>query len=123
MDLAIGVIIGTAFGKVVNSLVNDIIMPPIGLLLKGVNFKNFFFSLDGHHYDTLVAAQKADAATINYGNFITVIIEFLIVSICVFAIIKALNTFARNKIVPLSPSLTKTEKLLTEIRDALKKDS
>jgi large conductance mechanosensitive channel len=121
IDLAIGVIIGAAFGKIVNSLVNDIIMPPIGLLLKGINFKNFFFALDGHHYETLEAAQKAGAATINYGNFITVSIEFLIVAFSVFAMVKAINILKRSTVTSFAPPMTKSESLLTEIRDALKK--
>lgn len=122
MDLAVGVIIGAAFGKIVNSLVNDLIMPPIGLLLKGINFQNFFFALNGCHYETLEAARKAGVATINYGNFITVIIEFIIVAASVFALIKAINTLRRNTSSPFTPSLTRSEKLLTEIRDLLLED-
>ncbi|MFZ4115761.1 MAG: large conductance mechanosensitive channel protein MscL [Chthoniobacterales bacterium] len=121
MDLAIGVIIGAAFGKIVNSLVSDIIMPPIGLLLKGINFKNLFFPLDGHHYETLEAAQKAGAATINYGNFITVSIEFLIVAFSIFAMVKAINILRKDSVTSFAPPLTKTDSLLTEIRDELKK--
>lgn len=122
IDLAIGVIIGSALTKVVNSLVNDIVMPPIGLLLKGINFQNLFFCLDGHHYETLNAAQKAGAATINYGNFITVMIEFFVIATCVFMIIKAINTLRRANTISLSSPMTKSESLLAEIRDALKEE-
>ena len=91
LDLAIGIIIGAAFAAVVNSLVNDIIMPPIGYLLGGVNFADLFISLDGQAYDSLVAAQDAGAATINYGLFINAIIVFLVVAFVIFMIIKAVN--------------------------------
>ncbi len=121
IDLAIGVIIGAAFGKIVNSLVNDIIMPPIGLMLRGISFKNFFFALDGRHYETLEAAQKAGVATINYGNFITVSIEFLIVAFSIFVMIKTINLLRSNAITAFVTTPTKTESLLAEIRDELKK--
>ncbi|MBM3856980.1 MAG: large-conductance mechanosensitive channel protein MscL [Verrucomicrobia bacterium] len=118
IDLAVGIIIGAAFGKIVNSLVNDIIMPPIGLLLKGINFQNLFISLNGHHYETLKAAQLAGAATINYGNFITTVIEFLIVGVSVFALVRAIMIL-RFK-ASLTTPLSKTDQLLTEIRDSLR---
>ena len=120
VELAIGLIIGAAFGKIVNSLVNDIMMPPIGLLLKGVNFKNCFFPLDGRHYTTLESAQKAGVATINYGNFITVGIEFLIVAFSIFVMIKAINLLKKNRVTTFAMTPTKTEALLMEIRDELK---
>ncbi len=120
IDLAIGIIIGSALTKVVNSLINDLVMPPIGLLLKGINFQNLFVCLDGHHYETLNAAQKAGAATINYGNFITVMIEFLVIAACVFMIIKTINALRRDTAISLTSPLTKSERLLTEIRDTLK---
>lgn len=123
VDLAIGVIIGSALGKVVNSLVNDIVMPPIGLLLRGINFQNLFFALNGQHYETLGEAQRAGAATINYGNFITVAIEFLVIAVCVFMVIKAINTFQRKNAISLSAPLTRTDSLLTEIRDELRKEA
>lgn len=88
IDMAVGVIVGGAFGKIVTSLVNDIIMPPIGLILGGVNFNNLFISLNGKHYATLAEAQKAAAPTLNYGAFINNIINFLIVAFCVFAMVK-----------------------------------
>ena len=91
VDLAVGVIIGAAFGKIVTSLVNDIIMPPIGLLLGGVNFTNRFISLNGQQYASLADAQKATAPTLNYGLFINNIIDFLIVALVIFLIVRAIN--------------------------------
>jgi large conductance mechanosensitive channel len=91
VDLAVGVIIGGAFGKIVSSLVGDLIMPPIGLLLNGVDFSNLFVSLDGKAYATLAAAQEAGAPTLNYGNFIINILDFLIIALVIFLMIRAIN--------------------------------
>ena len=91
LDLAVGIVIGAAFAAVVASLVNDIIMPPIGYLLGGVNFEELFISLDGQDYASLTAAQDAGAATINYGLFINAVIIFLVVAFIIFLIIKAAN--------------------------------
>jgi large conductance mechanosensitive channel len=91
LDLAIGIIIGGAFGKIVSSLVDDIIMPPIGLLLGKVDFASLFISLDGNTYASLAAAKAAGAATWNYGLFINTLINFLIVSIAIFLLIKQIN--------------------------------
>ena len=91
MDLAVGVIIGAAFQKIINSLVDDIIMPVISRLLGGLDFSNYFISLDGTEYKTLAAAQEAGAATLNYGNFITVIINFVLMALVVFLMVKAMN--------------------------------
>ena len=91
VDLAVGVIIGAAFGKIVSSLVNDVIMPPIGLLLGRVDFSNLYFALDGSSYSSLQTAKDAGAATLNYGAFLNTIIEFLIVAFVVFLIIKQVN--------------------------------
>jgi large conductance mechanosensitive channel len=91
IDLAVGIIIGAAFTAVVNSLVNDIIMPPIGFLLGGVDFSSIFIALDGQAYPSLAAAQAAGAPTINIGVFINTIINLLIVGLAVFFIIKAIN--------------------------------
>lgn len=91
LDLAVGIIIGAAFGKIIASLVNDIIMPPIGMLLGGVDFKNMFVVLKGGSFDSLKAAQDAGAATINYGVFINTIIEFIIVALAVFLLVRWLN--------------------------------
>jgi large conductance mechanosensitive channel len=95
MDLAIAVIIGAAFGRIVTSLVNDIVMPPIGLITGGVDFKNLFISLRGN-YSTLEEAKKANAPTINYGQFIQYLIEFLIIAFVVFLIVKAINRMKRR---------------------------
>ena len=91
LDLAIGVIIGAAFGKIVPSLVNDILMPVVGLGLGKLDFSNFFVSLNGQHYDTLADAKKAAAPTLNYGLFINTMIEFLIVALVIFLIVKQVN--------------------------------
>ena len=91
MDLAVGVIIGGAFQSIINSLVNDIIMPIISVLTGGIDFSNWFISLDGSQYSTLAAAQEAGAATLNYGVFITAIINFLLMALVIFCIVKSLN--------------------------------
>jgi large conductance mechanosensitive channel len=96
IDLAVGVIIGAAFGKIVSSLVQDVLMPPIGLLLKNVNFSSLFVALDGKHYESLTDAQKAGAATINYGIFINNVIDFLIVAFCVFLLVHQVNRWTRK---------------------------
>jgi large conductance mechanosensitive channel len=103
LDMAIGIIIGAAFGSVVNSLVKDIIMPPIGLILGKVDFTNLFISLSGVHYDTLAAAQAAGAPTINYGTFINTVISFLIVAFVVFLIVRRVNAM-RSKPMPPAPN-------------------
>ena len=91
MDLAVGVIIGAAFGKIVNSLVNDIIMPPIGLLLGGVDFKGMYTPLDGKVYENMEAAVKAKAPVIAYGQFIQNVVEFVILAFVIFMIVRAMN--------------------------------
>jgi large conductance mechanosensitive channel len=91
LDLAVGVIIGAAFGKIVASLVDDILMPPIGSLLGRVDFSQLFISLSGQHYDTLKAAKEAGAATLNYGNFINTVINFLIVAFTIFLVVRMVN--------------------------------
>jgi large conductance mechanosensitive channel len=123
IDLAVGVIIGAAFGKIVNSLVSDIIMPPIGALLKGVNFSNLFVAIDGKAYETLAKAKEAGAPIITYGLFINQVIEFVIIAACVFALVKIVNQIKRAP-APASAKTTvptRTEVLLEEIRDALKR--
>lgn len=91
IDLAIGIIIGGAFGKIISSLVNDIVMPPIGLLLGNVDFANLYINLSGKHFRSLVAAQAVGAPTINYGLFINTVINFLIVSLCIFIVIRQVS--------------------------------
>ena len=104
VDLAIGIIIGAEFGKIVNSMVTDIIMPPIGLLLGNVDFKNIFATLKEGTvpgpYATLADAQKAGAVTVNFGVFITVLISFVIIAFCVFMIVKAMNQLRRSAPAP-----------------------
>jgi len=91
IDLAVGVIIGAAFGKIVTSLVNDVIMPPIGLLVGRIDFRNLFVALNGQAYPSLSEAQKAAAPTINYGQFVNTVIEFLIVAFVVFLVVRQFN--------------------------------
>lgn len=97
LDLAVGIIIGAAFTTVVNSLVNDIIMPPIGYLLGGVDFSNLYLNLSGGEYASLAQAQEAGAATINIGLFINAIINFAIVAFAVFLLVKAVNRMSRRQ--------------------------
>lgn len=106
LDLAVGIIIGAAFGKIVSSLVNDILMPPLGLALGRVNFSNLFISLSGTHYDSLAQAKAAGAATINYGVFINNIIDFVIVAFAVFLLVKQVNRMFPKKPTP-APAPTK----------------
>lgn len=91
IDLAVGLVLGVAFGKIVTSLVNDLIMPPIGMALGGVNFRDLFLPLDGGTYPSLAAAQAAAAPTINYGLFFNTILEFLIVAFAIFLLVKQIN--------------------------------
>ena len=123
VDLAVGVIIGGAFGAIVNSLVNDIIMPPVGQLTKGVDFKEMNWAFDGKSYATVAAAKAAGVATINYGNFISLMINFLIIAFVIFLIVSYTARFIPAPPPPPPPGPTPTEQLLTEIRDLLKKDS
>ncbi len=105
LDLAIGVIIGVAFGKIVTSLVNDVLMPVIGLAAGKMDFSNLFISLNGQHYDTLADAKKAAAPTLNYGVFINTMIEFLIIAFVIFLIVKQVNRFRRPE--PVAAVTTK----------------
>lgn len=119
VDMAVGIIIGGAFGKIVSSLVSDVIMPPIGLLVGGVNFTELSFVMKEAIGDT-------PAVTINYGNFIQVVFDFLIVAFAIFMMVKGMNSLKKKEEVlpvapPSPPAPTKEELLLTEIRDLLKK--
>jgi large conductance mechanosensitive channel len=105
VDLAIGIIIGTAFGKIITSLVNDVIMPPIGLLLGKIDFANLFINISGHAFPTLTAAKAAGAATINYGMFINTIIDFIIVAFVIFLIVRQINRM--KKPAPVAAPTTK----------------
>jgi len=121
IDLAVGVIIGAAFTGVVNSLVNDVIMPPIGAITGGIDFANLFITLSGGEYASLKAAQDAGAATINYGLFINKVLTFLIVAWVVFLIVKQINRLRRKEEAAPPPAPPRSEVLLEEIRDLLKK--
>ena len=109
IDLAVGVIIGGAFQKIINSLVNDIIMPLIGLALKGTDFATKFIALDGGEYASIEAAQEAGAAILTYGNFIAVILDFIIVAFVIFCLVKAINTIRtktakKEEVAPAAPT-------------------
>ncbi|MEI8226421.1 MAG: large-conductance mechanosensitive channel protein MscL [Bacteroidota bacterium] len=116
VDMAVGIIIGAAFGKIVASIVNDIIMPPLGLLIGGVNFTELKFVMK-------TAVGENPAVTLNYGNFLQVVFDFLIVTFAVFMVIKAMNSAKKKQdATPAAPPVqSKQETLLTEIRDLLKK--
>ncbi|MEZ4705225.1 MAG: large conductance mechanosensitive channel protein MscL [Bdellovibrionota bacterium] len=124
VDMAVGIVVGAAFGTIVKSLVSDIIMPPIGLALGGVDFSNLFFVLKdgaaGGAYSTLTAAQNAGAVTLNYGSFFNTVVSFLIISFALFMVVKGMNSLKKKEeAAPTAPP--KQEVLLEEIRDLLKK--
>ena len=123
VDMAVGIVIGAAFGTIIKSLVADVIMPPIGMLLGGVDFANFFITLSEGSYLTLEAAKEAGAVTLNYGSFINTVISFLIVAFAIFLLIKQMNRLKKKEEgVPEAPAEPpKQEVLLEEIRDLLKK--
>jgi large conductance mechanosensitive channel len=117
VDMAVGIIIGGAFGKIISSIVGDVIMPPIGLLLGGVNFTDLKITLKA-------ATETVPAVTMNYGNFIQVTVDFLIIAFVIFMLIKAMNAAKKKEAAappPAPPAPTKQEVLLSEIRDLLKK--
>ena len=122
VDMAVGVIIGGAFGKIISSIVDDIIMTPIGWLIGGVNFTDLKFTLPSVD----MGVEKLQSATINYGNFLQTTFDFVIIAFCVFLMVKGVNKLARKKeeakeeLKPKQPELANEEKLLTEIRDLLK---
>jgi large conductance mechanosensitive channel len=122
VDLAVGIVIGAAFGKIVSSLVTDVLMPPIGMLLGNVDFGGLFLSLSGTSYPTLAAAKQAGAATLNYGLFINTVVDFVIVSAAIFVVVKLVNSLKKKQeAAPAKPAEpSREEKLLTEIRDLLK---
>ena len=123
VDMAVGIIIGAAFGKIVSSLVNDVIMPPIGMMMGNVVFSQLFINLSGEDYATLAAAQEAGAATINYGVFINAVLDFVIVAFAIFMVIRGMNKMKKaEEEKPAEPPKPSEEVLLLqEIRDALKK--
>ena len=122
IDLAVAVIIGAAFGKIVTSMVNDIVMPPIGLLLGGADFTDLFITLKGGSFESLAAAQEAGAVTLNYGLFVNTVIQFLVVAFTIFIVIRQINKLKREEkqeeAAPAAPP--REEQLLEEIRDLLK---
>jgi len=126
LDLAVGVIIGAAFGKIVTSLVDDILMPVIGLAVGKVDFSNLFVPLNGQHYASLAAAKNAGAATFNYGLFINSVINFLIIAFSIFIVVKQLNRFKREEAkaeTTAAPEPSAEVTLLTQIRDLLRSRS
>jgi large conductance mechanosensitive channel len=123
IDLAVGIIIGAAFTAIVNSLVNDVLMPPVGLLIGGIDFSDFFITLKGEGgYATLEQAKAAGAVTLNYGLFVNSIIKFLIVAFAVFILVKQINRLQRQEAEKPAPPAPppREEVLLAEIRDILK---
>ena len=127
IDLAVGVVIGGAFGKIVTSMVDDVIMPLVGLVLGKIDFSNLFFQLGGaQKFSTVAAAKAAGVATLSYGIFLNNVVNFLIVAFAIFVVIKQINRFKREEATapapaPAAPEPTATEKLLVEIRDLLSK--
>ena len=123
LDLAVGVIIGAAFGKIVTSMVDDMLMPIFGLVLGKVDFSNLFVTLNGQHYDSMVAAKAAGAPTFNYGLFINNVINFLIIAFSIFVVVRQLNRLKKEDATAAAaaPSEPSEEvKLLTQIRDSLR---
>jgi large conductance mechanosensitive channel len=114
IDLAVGIIIGAAFTAIVNSLVNDLIMPPIGYIMGGIDFSSYYLNLTGGEYASLAAAKEAGAATINYGAFINAVINFLIIAFAVFLIVKQVNRFRRTA-PPPAPSTKDCPRCATAI--------
>ena len=124
LSLATAVVIGAAFGKIVTSVVNDVIMPVIGLITGGIDFTQKFISLDGHSYVDLEAAQKAGAAVITYGNVVQATINFVIIAFFVFVVLRAAEKAKKKEevvVAAAAPAGPTQEELLTQIRDLLKK--
>jgi len=116
LDMAVGIIIGAAFGKIVSSFVQDILMPPIGLLLGGVNFSNFFINLSGGEFATLQEAKAAGAATVNYGVFINTTLDFIIVAFAIFLLVKQVNRLTRQpQPAPAEPTTKSCPYCVSEI--------
>jgi large conductance mechanosensitive channel len=121
VDMAVGIIIGAAFSTIVRSLVDDIVMPPMGVVTGGVDFSNMFVALNGEHYDSLAQAKQAGAPTVNFGLFINNVISFLIVAFVLFMVVKGMNQLRRKQEQdPVAePPPSREVQLLEEIRDAL----
>jgi len=122
VDLAVGIVIGVAFGAIVNSLVEDIIMPPIGLMMGNVDFSDLFINLSGQEYASLAAAREAGAPVIAYGSFINAVINFVIVALAIFLLVKGMNRLRRKQETAPeeTPVPPRQETLLEEIRDLLR---
>ena len=120
LDMAIGIIIGAAFGKIVSSLVSDVLMPPLGLVLGKVDFSSLFLNLSGTAHPSLAAAKAAGAPTVNYGVFLQTVFDFIIVAFAIFMLVRQVNRFKKEQPPAPPPAPTNEEKLLMEIRDALK---
>ena len=114
VDMAVGIVIGAAFGKIVSSFVSDVLMPPIGKLMGGVDFSNLFINLGEGSYATLAAAQEAGAATLNYGVFINTVLDFLIVAFAIFMVIKAMNKMKAEE-PPKAPNTKSCTECLSDI--------
>ncbi len=125
VDMAVGIVIGAGFGRIVTSFVNDVIMPPLGLLMGGMDFSALFVSLDGTSYPSLAVAEEAGAAVIKYGQFINSVLDFVIVAFAIFLVIRGMNTLRRKQAerpaeAPAPPASSAEVQLLGEIRDLLK---
>jgi large conductance mechanosensitive channel len=122
VDMAVGIIIGAAFGKIVSSFVADVIMPPIGLVVGNADFTELYVNLSGGNYATLAAAQEAGAATINYGIFLNNVLDFVIVAFAIFIVIRSMNKLKKKQEEKPeeAPKPSQEVQLLTEIRDSLK---
>ena len=125
VDMAVGIIIGAAFGRIVSSFVNDVVMPPVGMLIGNVDFSNLFVNLSSVAYDSVAAAEEAGAPIVKYGLFIQNVFDFVIVAFVIFMVIKGMNNMKRAKEAepeapPKAPEPSAEEKLLAEIRDTLR---
>ena len=128
VDMAVGIIIGGAFGRIVSSLVNDVIMPPIGQLMGNVDFSSLYINMGDVAYESLAAAMEAGAPVIRYGVFIQTVLDFVIVAFAIFMVIKGMNRMKKEEEAapeepPAPPEPSAEEKLLTEIRDAIRQQS
>ena len=121
VDMAVGIIIGGAFGKIISSVVKDIIMPPIGMMMGGVDFSNLFINLGSGEYDSLKAAQDAGAPTINYGLFGNAVLDFIIIAFAIFMIIKAMNKATAKEEVVEEPTTKECPECLSEVPIAAKR--
>lgn len=125
VDMAVGIIIGGAFGKIVGSMVNDVLMPVIGKFLGGISFAELYTALDGNSYESLAAAEEAGAAVMKYGAFLQNVVDFVIIAFVIFMMIRAMNNLRKKDEAPAEPAAppepSDEVKLLTEIRDSLAK--